>query len=146
MQIKIIVYSMFVMIILFLTEYSYSSDFFDLNGKQFEINEMDVGRKIGCLPGYYIGVVIRRTSDQKIIWSSLTTEELKKHYFHDDKCAIATNNFRVEKVFRDDIYDYVDFVITHLQCGASCMPQTATIMRFDGNKVSEVKMIAGGNK
>ena len=25
------------------------------------------------------------------------------------------------------------------------MPQTATIMRFDGNKVSEVKMIAGGH-
>ena len=85
-QIKKIVFSMFVMIILFLTEYSYSSDFFDLNGKQFEINEMDVGRKIGCLPGYYIGVVIRRTSDQKVVWYSESPEEAKNHLIHMNKC------------------------------------------------------------
>ena len=80
-QIKKIVISMFTVMILFLTEYSYSSEFFRLGEKNYELNEIDIGSKFGCKPGQYVGVVIRTSSDQKIVWYSDSPEEAKNIWF-----------------------------------------------------------------
>ena len=77
---------MFTVMILFLTEYSYSSEFFRLREKNYELNEIDIGSRFGCKPGQYIGVVIKTSSDQKVVWYSESLEEAKKHLIYMNKC------------------------------------------------------------
>ena len=70
-----------ILTILYLPEYSYSLEFFYLDGKTFELQEVDMGKNLGCKPGRFTAVVLRDSEKEKILWSTPTLEEAKKTGF-----------------------------------------------------------------
>lgn len=129
---------------LFLTNYSYSLDYLQIDGEKYELDEVDFGRDIGCSPGQFIAAVIRKSEDQKTVWSSITTKEIREDYFYDGRCVPATLHYKIENLFKRQNEYSVDFVVRHIQCGASCMPQSVSIYRFYGNEVKKIKDITAG--
>lgn len=136
---KNICFYMLATMILFLTNYSYSLDFFTLNKAKYEIDEIDIGRRIGCEPGFMTTTVIRDTSSQKEIWSEMTDEQAKEIWIQKGKCwpSISTSDF-------NHLWNrgkFVDFIVSSQNCGMHCI-RTVTIYRFDGNKVTKIEQFA----
>ena len=73
---------MFITTILFLPDFSYSSEFFELNGKNYELNEIDIRKEIGCDSKFYeyIVVGIKDTKSNELVWSWPEFKEVREYW------------------------------------------------------------------
>jgi len=138
-HIILIILSIFIGILCF-TEFSYSLDFFNLNKTKYEIDEVDIGRMIGCKPGYMTTIVIRNSSSQKIVWSEMTVEKAKEGWIQKGKCWPSLSSSDFKHLWNRG--KFVDFVVVGQDCGASCSQPVLMIYRFDGKKVTDVMHIS----
>jgi hypothetical protein len=130
------------LLILSLTEFSYSLEYFVLDNSKYEIEMIDIGKKIGCKPGYVFTTVIRDTESQKEIWSKTNVEDAKESWIQQGECLVSIYSESLEHLWNRG--KFVDFVITTQYCGASCH-YSFSIFRFDGHKVTKIKQLSGSD-
>jgi len=123
-------------LILSLTEFSHSLDYFTLDNTKYEIDEVNFSKIMGCRIGSYTTVVIRDVASQEEIWAQTTLEQAKKEWFRKGKCPPSISESEFEQLFHRG--KFVDFIILSQMCGASCPPAAAIIYRFDGKKVTKI--------
>jgi len=134
---------MFITTILFLPDFSYSSEFFELNGKNYELNEIDIGKDLGCdsMPRKYIAVGIKDTKNDELVWSWPEFKEERIYWEQNKECGgSGLHTIEIKHLWKRS--GFVDFVVVGQSCGASCSPPTVTILRFDGHKVTKIKQFS----
>ena len=134
---------MFITTILFLTNFSYSSEFFELNGKTYELNEIDIRKEIGCDSKFYeyIVVGIKDTKSNELVWSWPEFKEVREYWKKNKECGgSGFHTYKIKHLWNRS--GFVDFIVVGQDCGASCTPHSVTILRFDGHKVTKIKQFS----
>ena len=67
----------------------------------------------------------------------MTVQQAKKVWIQKGKCWPSHSSSDFKQVWNRG--KFVDFVVVGQNCGMSCMRPTATIYRFDGNKVTKIE-------
>ena len=114
---------MFITTILFLTNFSYSSEFFELNGKTYELNEIDIRKEIGCDSKFYeyIVVGIKDTKSNELVWSWPEFKEVREYWKKNKECG--GSGFHTNKI--KHLWNrsgFVDFIVVGQDCGVYCTP------------------------
>jgi hypothetical protein len=122
----------------------YPLEFFEINRVPYELQEIDIGTLLGCLPGRITSVVIRNSKTKKEIWSYPTLENAKNIYASSGKCENTdADNNKVAHVWQWRKPNNIDFMVMTKSCVTSCATRTATIFSFDGNQVTQLFQVSG---
>ncbi|MEW6145738.1 MAG: hypothetical protein AB1598_12035 [Thermodesulfobacteriota bacterium] len=116
-----------------------SLEFFNINGVTYELQEIDIGRQLGCRPGTFTAVVIRNSESQEELWSYPSSTEVKQNYFHNNECpSLGAGYKEIERIWKRGEPNNVDFMVKSTRCAAACYTGLVTIFRFDGKNVTQV--------
>ena len=119
-------------------------EFFEITRVPYELQEIDIGTLLGCLPGRIISVVIKNPKTKKEIWSYPTLEYAKKIYAFSGECVSTDTDInKVAHVWQWRKPNNIDFMVMTKSCRESCAPRTATIFSFDGKQVTQLFDVSG---
>ncbi len=107
---------------------------FTLQGRRFEILELDLGKQLGCAQEQIIAVILQN-SDGEEIWASKSIAQVKRDLMFQGKCT-GGNVDTIKGVWTQP--DWVHFIVLLETWGASGGPGHATVYQFDGRKVIPV--------
>lgn len=114
-----------------------SLEFFYIKGVTYELQEIDIGRQLGCKPGRYTAVVIRNSESQEELWSYPSSDDIKSHYFHNNECYTGPGSglyVEIERIWPER----EQFMVSTMVCGASCHSGGVKVFQFDGKNVTQV--------